>query len=406
VQIPAAQAAPAQIAPLQDAPVNLAPGPSAPERNIAAQVVPDSTPDTSAESIPAVVDILPLPVAVLTQREPDGVVQVPRATHTDRSPSKLPPTARKAEDDAATDPPAATAVQSLPVALPPPVDALPLVQPDPGNDTDTGDTKGTVSVTAQAVGHVSGPKPSGPNAKSPDAQPAATLATPHPAEGLPVSPQSVSEKSDAGQSTTTPATVPTVTPPALHPPTVAAAPAVVPANPAPASAPSVHAVSPADQVAPALVAMGHAPDGAQRLTMRLTPPELGQVQIRIDRSPDAAARVDITVEKTETLTLLLRDQPQLQRALDQAGVPPEGRSVTFHVMAPEPASRAEVLSVPASSGATSNGLAGEYSQSASRQGGHPAQQQTAADGSDEAVQADIAPPPWMRWSRAGLDITA
>ena len=85
--------------------------------------------------------------------------------------------------------------------------------------------------------------------------------------------------------------------------------------------------------------MGHAPDGAQRLTVRLDPPELGQVQVRIDRPPDAPARVEITVEKPETLTLLLRDQPQLQHALDQAGVPPEGRSVTFHIASPEPASR-------------------------------------------------------------------
>jgi len=63
-----------------------------------------------------------------------------------------------------------------------------------------------------------------------------------------------------------------------------------------------------EQIAPALVAMGHAPDGAQRLT----PQGLGQARVRIDRPPDAAARVDITVEKTEALTLLPRDQPQLQ----------------------------------------------------------------------------------------------
>ncbi len=93
--------------------------------------------------------------------------------------------------------------------------------------------------------------------------------------------------------------------------------------------------APAAQIAPALVSLVAHADGTQRLTMRLDPPELGQVQIRIERPPDAPARVDITVEKPETLTLLLRDQPQLQRALDQAGVPPDGRSVTFHVATPE-----------------------------------------------------------------------
>jgi hypothetical protein len=222
--------------------------------------------------------------------------------------------------------------------------------------------------------------------------------------------QSVSDQPDASQSATAQVTAPAATPLALHPLTGGAvpAPSATPASTASASVPNAHVASPAAQVAPALVAMGHAPDGAQRLTMRLAPPELGQVEIRIDRPPDAPARVDITVEKPETLTLLLRDQPQLLHALDQAGVPPEGRSVTFHVVAPEPPARMDATLVPSPSGATSNGLAGEYSQGASRQGGQSAQQQqqNAAAGSDEAAAADAAPPPWARWSRAGLDITA
>jgi hypothetical protein len=299
-------------------------------------------------------------------------------------------------------------VLPLPLVLPLPVDAMPPVQPSPGNDTDARDAKETLSITAQAVGHVPAMKPAVADARHSDAQPAGTLVTPHRAAVLPAPMQSAGEQSDTSLSTTTQAIAPTATPLALHAPTgdAATAPTAAPAGTAPVSAPNVHAASPAAQIAPALVAMGHAPDGAQRLTMRLAPPELGRVQVRIDRPTDAPARVDITVEKTETLTLLLRDQPQLQRALDQAGVPPEGRSVTFHVVATEPPSRIDAMSVPASSGATSNGLAGEYSQGASREGGQPAQQQPAADRSDETAQADPAPPPWTRWSRAGLDITA
>ncbi len=98
--------------------------------------------------------------------------------------------------------------------------------------------------------------------------------------------------------------------------------------------------------------IGHASDGAQRLTVRLDPPELGHVQVRIDRPSEAPARVEITVEKSETLTLLLRDQPQLQRALDQAGVPAEGRSVTFHVAPSDPAQRSDPSTAPASGAAT------------------------------------------------------
>jgi flagellar hook-length control protein FliK len=147
--------------------------------------------------------------------------------------------------------------------------------------------------------------------------------------------------------------------------------------------------------------MAHAPDGAQRLTLRLEPPELGHVEIRIDRPPEAPARVDITVERPETLTLLLRDQPQLQRALDQAGVPPDGRSVTFHVATPEPGPRADGAQAPGP-GAGSAGT-GDASYGASRQGGSPARGEFADADDTEADFARVALPGWVR---AGLDITA
>jgi hypothetical protein len=300
-------------------------------------------------------------------------------------------------------------MQPLPLALPAPVDAMLPAQQGQANATAASDAEATPAIATQAVGHAPGAKPTIAAASS-EVQPAGTHAPPHRADLLPAATQFGSDQPDTSQSTTTQATTPSGTPLALHslPGDAATAPAAKSASAAPTSAPNAHVASPAAQVAPALVAMGHAPDGAQRLTMRLAPPELGQVQIRIDRPPDAPARVEITVEKTETLTLLLRDQPQLLHALDQAGVPPEGRSVTFHIVAPEPPTRMDATSVPSPSGAASNGLAGEYSQSASRQGGQSSQQQqqTAADGSDEAAQADAAPPPWAHWSRTGLDITA
>ncbi len=116
--------------------------------------------------------------------------------------------------------------------------------------------------------------------------------------------------------------------PDLSAPTPAAgtqAPAAATSAPATTS-PGPTVAAPTEHNAPVLVSTAHGPDGAQRLTVRLDPPELGHVQIRIDRPTEAPARVEITVERAETLTLLLRDQPQLQRALDAAGVPAEGRS--------------------------------------------------------------------------------
>jgi hypothetical protein len=178
-------------------------------------------------------------------------------------------------------------------------------------------------------------------------------------------------------------------------PSAAAPPTSATAAPAPAS--------PVAQVAPALVALGHTSDGTQHITMRLQPPELGQVQIRIERPADAPARVEITVSRSETLTLLLRDQPQLQRALDQAGVPPEGRSIAFHVAPPEPAPRSEGIAA-AASGTGAGGLSGgEFSHGgAANRGGNPSRQ-TANPGDDDD---NFTPVAVSRWMRAGLDITA
>jgi hypothetical protein len=165
---------------------------------------------------------------------------------------------------------------------------------------------------------------------------------------------------------------------------------------------SAQPASPAAQIAPALVRIAHASDGTQHLTVRLQPPELGQVQVRIDRPQEAPARVEITVEKQETLTLLLRDQPQLQRALDQAGVPPEGRSVTFHVAPVDQPARSEPATAPAP-GVAAGGPSSDGSHGMPRNGGQAARQ--AADTSEETVLESI-PAMLSGWIRGGLDITA
>jgi flagellar hook-length control protein FliK len=171
------------------------------------------------------------------------------------------------------------------------------------------------------------------------------------------------------------------------------------------TAPALHsAPSPATQIEPVLVSLAHSPDGAQSLTMRLQPPELGQVQVRIDRPTDASAHVDITVERPETLTLLLRDQPQLQHALDLAGVPPEGRSVTFHIAPPEAAARTNTSPTAPTPSAQTGGLAGEFSRGGQQQGSGPSRHNVeVADSADTDAGPTIAATGWMR---AGLDITA
>jgi hypothetical protein len=126
--------------------------------------------------------------------------------------------------------------------------------------------------------------------------------------------------------------------------------APVTATPVGATAPPVvHSTAAAEQVAPALVTMATTTGGSQQMTVKLQPAELGMVQIRIDRAPSGATQIAVTAEKADTLQALQRDQPQLHLALDQAGIPAAGRTMTFHVVDPAPSS---------SSGAGADGQTG------------------------------------------------
>jgi flagellar hook-length control protein FliK len=122
-----------------------------------------------------------------------------------------------------------------------------------------------------------------------------------------------------------PAAMPTSLPAEPIATAAAVSPSAAPAHAAPAAVPA-----PAAQIGSALLTLGPAADGSQQMTLRLHPAELGVVQVQIGRSDTGAAHVEITAEKADTLRALLRDQPQLHRALDDAGVPAAGRTITFH----------------------------------------------------------------------------
>jgi flagellar hook-length control protein FliK len=144
-----------------------------------------------------------------------------------------------------------------------------------------------------------------------------------------------------------------------------------------------------------LLSLATSATGTQRLTLRLEPADLGTVQIRIDRPAEAPAHVEISVSRPDTLALMLHDQTQLQHALDQAGVPAEGRSISFHLAgqdADSPSRQAGDFDHSAADG------------QASRNGTVP--WQIGRDGSDADGGASLLPPLPMRWQRIGLDITA
>jgi flagellar hook-length control protein FliK len=160
---------------------------------------------------------------------------------------------------------------------------------------------------------------------------------------------------------------------------------------------SIDRVTPANQVESAIVGLLKTSDGVQSVTIRMQPPELGQVAIRVDRTSEGVAHVDITTERPETLQLLQRDQQRLEQSLDQAGVLSAGRSVSFQVSPTEQinanASRPDNMATGSNDpGHGQNGGAWRHGEDARRDPG-------AGQGSHQNQARG-------RWFRAGLDITA
>jgi flagellar hook-length control protein FliK len=60
--------------------------------------------------------------------------------------------------------------------------------------------------------------------------------------------------------------------------------------------------------------------GSNRFEIRLDPPDLGRIDVRLDIDRDGHVTSRLMVEKAETLDLLRRDAPELERALQQAGL--------------------------------------------------------------------------------------
>ena len=70
----------------------------------------------------------------------------------------------------------------------------------------------------------------------------------------------------------------------------------------------------------ALEIAASAKNGKSSFEIRLDPAELGRIDVRIDVDRSGQVTSHLTVEKPETLSMLQQDAPQLQRALDDAGL--------------------------------------------------------------------------------------
>ena len=60
--------------------------------------------------------------------------------------------------------------------------------------------------------------------------------------------------------------------------------------------------------------------GQTRFQIRMDPPELGRVDVELKVSRDGTVKAHLSVERSETLDMFLRDQRGLERALDAAGL--------------------------------------------------------------------------------------
>lgn len=73
----------------------------------------------------------------------------------------------------------------------------------------------------------------------------------------------------------------------------------------------------------------HAKAGRHSFDIRLDPPELGHIHVRLDIDRDGNVISRLVVDRAETLDLLRRDAPQLERALQDAGLKADSQTMQF-----------------------------------------------------------------------------
>lgn len=71
--------------------------------------------------------------------------------------------------------------------------------------------------------------------------------------------------------------------------------------------------------------------GNQTMQIRLDPPELGNVAVRLQIAKDKGVKAHLVIEKPETYMMLQRDSNSLERALQHAGLDTNASSITFEL---------------------------------------------------------------------------
>ncbi len=79
----------------------------------------------------------------------------------------------------------------------------------------------------------------------------------------------------------------------------------------------------------AVAIAARAQGGSNRFDIRLDPPELGRIDVRLGVDSSGLVTTHVTVDRTDTLQLLQSQQPQLERALEQAGLKTAENGLSF-----------------------------------------------------------------------------
>ena len=96
---------------------------------------------------------------------------------------------------------------------------------------------------------------------------------------------------------------------------------------APAATANASNTVPVAGLAVAIVSRAQA--GSSQFDIRLDPPELGRIDVRLGVDSDGRVTSHVTVDRADTLQLLQDQQPQLQQALDQAGLKTADNGLQF-----------------------------------------------------------------------------
>lgn len=73
----------------------------------------------------------------------------------------------------------------------------------------------------------------------------------------------------------------------------------------------------------------HLSGGVNRFDIRITPPELGRIEVRLEIAESGKVSAHLVADKPETLDLLQKDRATLEKALAEAGLDADGSSLEF-----------------------------------------------------------------------------